>query len=100
MLWTYFHKIELLRREQKNKGKLIIDMVSVWCTIRGKNDLYSEIRGWLVDCGLTSHQQLRSYGDGTSFYSLVRQTGEALDRTCGPWVYKASDIRLLETRIQ
>ena len=22
---------------------------------------------WLVDCGLTSHQQLRSYGDGPGF---------------------------------
>ena len=30
----------------------------------------------LVDWGLTSHQQLRSYGDGTSVYSPIRQTGE------------------------
>ena len=28
----------------------------------------------LVDWGLTSHQQLRSYGDGTSVYSPIRQT--------------------------
>ena len=33
--------------------------------------------GWLVDWGLTSHQQLRSYGDGTSVYSPIRRTGEA-----------------------
>ena len=38
--------------------------------------------GWLVDWGLTSHQQQRSYGDGTSVYSPIRQTG---DRTCDPW---------------
>ena len=30
----------------------------------------------LVEWGLTSHQQLRSYGDGTSVYSLIRWTGE------------------------
>ena len=30
----------------------------------------------LVDWGLTSHQQLRSYGDGTSVYSPIRRTGE------------------------
>ena len=41
--------------------------------------------GWLVDWGLTSHQQLRSYGDGTSVYSPIRRTGEARDRTCDPW---------------
>ena len=40
---------------------------------------------WLVDWGLTSHQQLGSYGDGTSVYSPIRQTGEARDRTCDPW---------------
>ena len=40
---------------------------------------------WLVDWGLTSHQQLRSYGDGTSVYSPIRRTGEARDRTCDPW---------------
>ena len=34
--------------------------------------------GWLVDWGLTSHQQLRSYGDGTLVYSPIRQTGEVL----------------------
>ena len=30
----------------------------------------------LVDWGLTSHQQLRSYGDWTSVYSPIRRTGE------------------------
>ena len=30
----------------------------------------------LVDWGLTSHQQLRSYGDGTSVCSPIRRTGE------------------------
>ena len=40
---------------------------------------------WLVDWGLTSLQQLRSYGDGTSVYSPIRRTGEARDRTCDPW---------------
>ena len=30
--------------------------------------------GWLVDLGLTSHHQLRSYGDGTSVYSPIRRT--------------------------
>ena len=34
---------------------------------------------------LTSHQQLRSYGDRATAYSLIRQTGEARDRTCHPW---------------
>ena len=38
-----------------------------------------------VDWGLTSHQQLRSYGDGTSVYSPIRRTGEARDQTCDPW---------------
>ena len=42
-------------------------------------------KGWLVDWGLTPHQQLRSYGDGTSVYSPIRRTGEARDRTCDPW---------------
>ena len=31
----------------------------------------------LIDLGLTSHQQLRSYGDGTLVYSPIRWTGEA-----------------------
>ena len=44
--------------------------------------------GLLVDLGLTSQQQLRSYVDGTSVYSLVRQTSEARYRTCD----KANDI--------
>ena len=39
----------------------------------------------LIDWGLTSHQHLRSYGDGTSVYSPIRRTGEARDRTCDPW---------------
>ena len=30
----------------------------------------------LVDWGLTSHQQLRSYGEGASVYSPIRRTGE------------------------
>ena len=30
----------------------------------------------LVDWVLTSHQQLRSYGDGTSVYSPIQRTGE------------------------
>ena len=33
----------------------------------------------------TSHQQLRSYGDGATTESLIRQTGEAGDPTCDPW---------------
>ena len=41
--------------------------------------------GWLVDWGLTSHQQLRSYGDGTSVYSPIGRTGEARDRICDPF---------------
>ena len=40
---------------------------------------------WFVNWGLTSYQQLRSYGDGTSVYSLIRRTGEARDRTCDLW---------------
>ena len=47
--------------------------------------LQNDIVGWLVDWGLTSHQQLRSYGDGTSVYSPIRRTGEARDRNCDPW---------------
>ena len=34
---------------------------------------------------LTSHQQLRSYSDGATAESLIRQTGEAGNRTCDPW---------------
>ena len=34
---------------------------------------------------LTSHQQLRSYGDGATALSLIRQTGEAGNQTCDPW---------------
>ena len=33
----------------------------------------------------TSHQQLRSYGDGATALTLIRQTGEAGNRTCNPW---------------
>ena len=46
----------------------------------------------LVDWCLTSHQQLRSYVDGTSVYSPIRRAGEPRNRTCDPLVYKASDI--------
>ena len=35
---------------------------------------------WLVDFGLNVPPQLRSYGDGTSVYSLIRKTGEVWDR--------------------
>ena len=31
---------------------------------------------WLVNWGLTSHQHLRSYGDGTSVYSPIRRAEE------------------------
>ena len=41
-----------------------------------------------VDWALMSHQQLRSYGDGTSVYSPIRRTGEARDQTCDPWFTK------------
>ena len=34
---------------------------------------------------LTSHQQLRSYGEGATALSLLQQTGEAGNRTCDPW---------------
>ena len=35
---------------------------------------------------LTSHQQLRSYGDGgATAESLILQTGEAADGNCDPW---------------
>ena len=39
----------------------------------------------LVDCSLTSHQQLRSYEERILVYSIIQQTGEAQDRTCHPW---------------
>ena len=32
----------------------------------------------------SAHEQLRLCGDGTSVYSVIRQTGEARDRTCDP----------------
>ena len=32
---------------------------------------------WLVDLGFNVPRTVRSYGDGTSVYSLLRQTGEA-----------------------
>ena len=35
--------------------------------------------GWLI-WGLMSHQLLKSYGNGASVCSLIRQTGEAQDR--------------------
>ena len=38
------------------------------------------------------NQQLRSYGNGTSVYSLIRQTGEARIKPVNLLVYKASDI--------
>ena len=38
--------------------------------------------------GLTSQQQLRSYGDQASLYTLIQQTGEARDRTCDTWFRK------------
>ena len=39
-----------------------------------------------ISCqGLKSHQQQRSYGDGISVYSLIRQIGEVRDRTGNPW---------------
>ena len=41
----------------------------------------------LVYWGLTSHQQLRSYGDGTSVYSPIRRTGEpATPGLQGEWI--------------
>ena len=49
----------------------------------------------LIDWGLTSHQQLSSYGDGTSVYSPIRQTGEARDRTWDPWFTTTAPGRLL-----
>ena len=54
-------------------------------TVLENVDSIKYLVGWLVDWGLTSHQQLRSYGDGTSVYSPIRRTGEARDRTCDPW---------------
>ena len=39
----------------------------------------------LLNCSLMSYQQLRSYGDRTSFYSLIRQTKEAQNQTWDPW---------------
>ena len=43
----------------------------------------------MVDCGLTSHQQLRSYGDGTSCLSLCltpQSTTMFMPRRCPlPW---------------
>ena len=48
------------------------------------NSFLPLITVWLVDWGLTFHQQLRSYGDGTSVYCPIRRTGEARDRTCDP----------------
>ena len=33
----------------------------------------------------TSHQQLRSYGDGATSLNLIQQTGGAGNRTCDPW---------------
>ena len=36
------------------------------------------------ESGLTSFKH-RSYGDGTSFFSLIRKTGGVKDRTWDPW---------------
>ena len=48
-------------------------------------DFYDTMSMLLLCKGFTSHQQLRSYGDGTSVLSLIRKTGEARDRTHDPW---------------
>ena len=39
-----------------------------------------------VSLCLTSHQQLRSYGDAATAWSLIGQTVGAWDRTLDPWV--------------
>ena len=46
---------------------------------------HMNIRSDALCLSLTSHQQLRSYGDGATAYSLIRRTDEAGDRTCDPW---------------
>ena len=73
-----------------------------------------ELESWYLDhrlllllCwGFTSHQQLRSYGDGTSVLSLMRKTGEAPPpgSNSRPLVYKAGSLtarprRLLDHRL-
>ena len=40
---------------------------------------------WYVVMCLTSHQQLTSYGDGATAFSLIRETGETGNRTSDPW---------------
>ena len=45
-------------------------------TCAGLKPTLDTVVGWLI-WGLMSHQQLRSYGEGTSVYSLIQQTGEA-----------------------
>ena len=47
---------------------------------------------WLVDRSLTSHQRLRSYGDGTSVYSFIRQTGDTPGSNLRPLVYKEVSV--------
>ena len=51
----------------------------------GRCGTHMNIRSDALFLSLTSHQQLRSYGDGTTAYSLIRQTGEVGDRACDPW---------------
>ena len=46
----------------------------------------------VVYLSLTSHQQLRSYGDRARSLSLILKTAEADDQNLGPLVYKASSL--------
>ena len=48
---------------------------------------------------LTSHQQLRSFGDEVTAYSLILQTDEAGDLDRQPLVYKASGFYTAPQRL-
>ena len=66
---------------------------TLWETVERKPDFAAVSRTHdmhrlallLLRLCLTSHQQLRSYGDGATALSLILQTGEAGNRTCDPW---------------
>ena len=54
----------------------------------------------VIDCGLTSHQQLRSYGDGTSVYSLNPKDWRSPGSNLRPLVNKASGLTTAPRRLK
>ena len=67
-----------------SQGFQIVSFIVKYITLYYIKNQSNPLRD-LSELCLTSHQQPRSYGDGATAKSLIRQTGEAGNRTCGPW---------------